>query len=385
MKVHATSVPAARTAPGWGSPVSCGAAGRTGGPLRRPDTVPAVSFLEEHLGSGTWRADPPFSSVTFKVRHLGARDYRAGLSRHRRDARPGRGHADGERAGRVAGPQQPGHPRADAVGGVPRRGALSGRALGRVGLRRRRRAARSRATGELSIHGHTQTVTATGKIGLPGRRAAEPREPRRRRAVVGRRPARLRAGLAGGAARRRRHARLGRHARGADRVRRADVVMRRLAASRRRAGARARCPPAAAATTATAGSRRPGDDRHDRHRRDDRAHDDEHAGAAGAADRDRARRRLPDARRATGCRAGRRRSTDSEAPEYQIILSGPRGGGYIGFYKNAVARQARRGAAAQERAAHERRRRRAPRRDQHRLGRPARPGRSRERPRLPQV
>jgi len=26
-----------------------------------------------------WRADPPFSSVTFKVRHLGARDYRAGF------------------------------------------------------------------------------------------------------------------------------------------------------------------------------------------------------------------------------------------------------------------------------------------------------------------
>ncbi len=28
-------------------------------------------------------------------------------------------------------------------------------------------------------------------------------------------------------------------------------------------------------------------------------------------------------------------STDSESPEYQIIFSGPRGGGYIGFYKNA--------------------------------------------------
>jgi polyisoprenoid-binding protein YceI len=38
-----------------------------------------VSFLEQHLAGGLWRADPPFSSVTFKVRHLGARDYRAGF------------------------------------------------------------------------------------------------------------------------------------------------------------------------------------------------------------------------------------------------------------------------------------------------------------------
>jgi polyisoprenoid-binding protein YceI len=38
-----------------------------------------VSFLEQHLSGGVWRADPPFSSVTFQVRHLGARDYRAGF------------------------------------------------------------------------------------------------------------------------------------------------------------------------------------------------------------------------------------------------------------------------------------------------------------------
>ncbi len=39
-----------------------------------------TSFLEQHLSAGVWHADRFFSSVTFKVRHLGLRDYRAGFA-----------------------------------------------------------------------------------------------------------------------------------------------------------------------------------------------------------------------------------------------------------------------------------------------------------------
>jgi hypothetical protein len=52
-------------------------------------------------------------------------------------------------------------------------------------------------------------------------------------------------------------------------------------------------------------------------------------------------------------------STDGESPQYQIIFSGPRGGGYIGFYKNQsralrVARQLRKNAKRTSGAAVER-------------------------------
>jgi len=51
--------------------------------------------------------------------------------------------------------------------------------------------------------------------------------------------------------------------------------------------------------------------------------------------------------------------SDTEAPEYQIIFSGPRGGGYIGFYRNQsramrVAKQLRRNAQRTSGAAVER-------------------------------
>ena len=79
-------------------------------------TVPGcVTFLEDHLGGGLWRADAPFSSVTFTVRHLGARDHRAGLRE-----------IDGDASRAVS------------------------------------------ATGELSIHGHARSITASGRLGLPG-------------------------------------------------------------------------------------------------------------------------------------------------------------------------------------------------------------------------
>ena len=56
---------------------------------------------------------------------------------------------------------------------------------------------------------------------------------------------------------------------------------------------------------------------------------------------------------------GAPQATDTEAPEYQIILSGPRGGGYIGFYKNVsrakrVAAQLRKNAQRTSGAAVER-------------------------------
>jgi len=56
---------------------------------------------------------------------------------------------------------------------------------------------------------------------------------------------------------------------------------------------------------------------------------------------------------------GEPQSEDTESPEYQIIFSGPRGGGYIGFYRNQsramrVAKQLRRNAQRTSGAAVER-------------------------------
>jgi polyisoprenoid-binding protein YceI len=126
-----------------------------------------VSFLEDHLGGGTWRADPPFSSVTFKVRHLGARDYRAGF----REIDATLDAAAGTLVATVPVASL------DLNNPLIRERMLSAEFLD---------AARfpevhwtvaqidgddSRtlsASGELSIHGHTRTVTGTGRIGLPG-------------------------------------------------------------------------------------------------------------------------------------------------------------------------------------------------------------------------
>jgi polyisoprenoid-binding protein YceI len=126
-----------------------------------------VSFLEDHLGGGTWRADPPFSSVTFKVRHLGARDYRAGFREI--DATLDAGAGTLEATVPVAS--------LDLNNPVIRERMLSPEFLDAARFPHVRwvvsdfsgdeRRAIS-ATGELSIHGHTQTVTADGRIGLPG-------------------------------------------------------------------------------------------------------------------------------------------------------------------------------------------------------------------------
>ncbi len=128
---------------------------------------PAVSFLEQHLSGGVWHADPPFSSVTFKVRHLGARDYRAGFREI--DAR----------LDVAAGTLVASVPTAtlDLNNPIIRARLLSDEFLDAArfpdvtwvvsefsGDETRAIA----VTGDLTIHGHTHAVAATGRIGLAG-------------------------------------------------------------------------------------------------------------------------------------------------------------------------------------------------------------------------
>jgi polyisoprenoid-binding protein YceI len=126
-----------------------------------------VSFLEDHLGGASWRADPPFSSVTFKVRHLGQRDYRAGFRDIDATLDP------------VAGTLVASVPVAslDLNNPVIRERMLSAEFLDAARFPDVRWVVSDfagddsraiTATGELSIHGHAKTVTATGRIGLPG-------------------------------------------------------------------------------------------------------------------------------------------------------------------------------------------------------------------------
>lgn len=126
-----------------------------------------MSFLEDHLGGGVWRADPPFSSVTFKVRHLGARDYRAGFREI--DAM-----LDASAGSLVASVPVAS---LDLNNPVIRERMLSDEFLDAARYPEVRwEVARiegddSRqisATGELTIHGHTRAVAASGKMGLPG-------------------------------------------------------------------------------------------------------------------------------------------------------------------------------------------------------------------------
>ncbi|MGH2899325.1 MAG: YceI family protein [Solirubrobacteraceae bacterium] len=126
-----------------------------------------MSFLADHLGGGIWRADPPFSSVTFKVRHLGARDYRAGF----REIDATLDVAAGTLVASVPVASL------DLNNPIIRERMLSDEFLDATRFPAVRWVVEqvagddSRALtagGELSIHGHTQTVTATGKAGLPG-------------------------------------------------------------------------------------------------------------------------------------------------------------------------------------------------------------------------
>jgi len=131
----------------------------------QPD--PAAGFLAEHLGGGVWRADAPFSSVTFKIRHLGEREYRAGF----REIDATLDSAAGTLVASVPVASL------DLNNPVIRERMLSAEFLDAAHFPEVRwevseiegDATRAiTARGELSLHGHTRTVTATGKVGLPG-------------------------------------------------------------------------------------------------------------------------------------------------------------------------------------------------------------------------
>jgi polyisoprenoid-binding protein YceI len=126
-----------------------------------------VSFLEQHLSGGVWHADPPFSSVTFTVRHLGERDYRVGF----KDIDATLDVAAGTLVATV--------PVASLELNNPliRERMLSDEFLDAARFPEVRwvvsefRGEPSRAivvTGDLEIHGHTRAVEATGRIGLAG-------------------------------------------------------------------------------------------------------------------------------------------------------------------------------------------------------------------------
>jgi polyisoprenoid-binding protein YceI len=128
---------------------------------------PPVSFLEQHLSGGVWRADPPFSSVTFKVRHLGARDYRAGF----KDIDATLDVAAGTLVATVPVASL------DLNNPIIRARMLSDEFLAAERFPEVRwvvsdfRGDATRAiavSGELAIHGRTRSVEATGRIGLPG-------------------------------------------------------------------------------------------------------------------------------------------------------------------------------------------------------------------------
>ena len=127
-----------------------------------------TSFLEQHLSGGVWRADRFFSSVTFKVRHLGLRDYRAGFA----EIDATLDVAEGTLVATVPVASL------DLNNPVIRERMLSDEFLDASRFPEVRwvvsgfdgdLATRAiTVTGELTIHGHTNEVEATGRIGLPG-------------------------------------------------------------------------------------------------------------------------------------------------------------------------------------------------------------------------
>ncbi len=126
-----------------------------------------MTFLEDHLSGGVWTADRYFSSVTFKVRHLGARDYRAGF----REIDATLDVAAGTLVASVPVATL------DLNNPVIRDRMLSDEFLDAARFPEVRWEVSEldgdptraiTATGDLSIHGHTRAVTASGRIGLPG-------------------------------------------------------------------------------------------------------------------------------------------------------------------------------------------------------------------------
>ncbi|MDX6682679.1 MAG: hypothetical protein QOG94_2718, partial [Solirubrobacteraceae bacterium] len=136
-------------------------------PVSAP-TEPSASFLEQHLSGGVWHADRFFSSVTFKVRHLGLRDYRAGFAEIDATLDVPAGTLEAVVPVKSLDLNNP----------VIRERMLSSEFLDAARFPDVRWVVSefggdlaTRAivvAGELTIHGHTQPVEATGRIGLPG-------------------------------------------------------------------------------------------------------------------------------------------------------------------------------------------------------------------------
>jgi polyisoprenoid-binding protein YceI len=125
-------------------------------------------ILARELGGGVWHVDPGFSSVTFTVRHLGMRDYRAGF-------REIDGTLDAD-----AGTLEVSVPLDSLDLSQPdiRERLLSAEFLDAGGYpdvlfvgTEARGAEGSRditVAGNLTIHGHIQPVEASGRMGVPG-------------------------------------------------------------------------------------------------------------------------------------------------------------------------------------------------------------------------
>ncbi|MDQ3675749.1 MAG: YceI family protein [Actinomycetota bacterium] len=126
------------------------------------------SILERELGGGLWHVDAGFSSVTFSVRHLGMRDYRAGFREIDGTLDVAAGTLEITVALDSLDLNQPdirermlsaefldaaGYPDVLFVGSEVR---------GEDGSRD------ITVAGNLTIHGHIQPVEASGRIGVPG-------------------------------------------------------------------------------------------------------------------------------------------------------------------------------------------------------------------------
>jgi polyisoprenoid-binding protein YceI len=127
-----------------------------------------ASFLEQHLTGGVWLADRFFSSVTFKVRHLGMRDYRAGFAEidATLDVPAGTLEATVPVSSLdLNNPVIRDRMLSDEFLDAARFPAVRWVVSGFTGDLASRDIV---VTGELTIHGHTQPVEARGRIGLPG-------------------------------------------------------------------------------------------------------------------------------------------------------------------------------------------------------------------------
>ncbi|MGH2920053.1 MAG: YceI family protein [Solirubrobacteraceae bacterium] len=127
-----------------------------------------MSILERELGAGLWHVDAGFSSVTFTVRHMGERDYRAGLREIDGTLDVGAGTLEVSVALASLDLNQPdirerllsaefldaaGYPDVLFVG-TDIEGAEDSRDI--------------TVAGDLTMHGHIQPVVATGRLGVPG-------------------------------------------------------------------------------------------------------------------------------------------------------------------------------------------------------------------------